>query len=137
MPETELKHGVVALLTDADGRYLFIRRALTLKRAPGYWCFPGGEVEPGETLEKAIAREVAEEVGFEVSVGPKLIENMSPNGEYRLHWMACNLISSAVKPAIQFNSNEVAEAHWLFPSEALHLKPMLPTLADWIVAVTK
>lgn len=128
----ELKQGVVALLTDADGRYLFIRRALTLTRAPGYWCFPGGEVEPGETLEAAIAREVAEEVGFEVTVGAKLIENISPSSEYQLHWLVCQLVENAVKPAIHFNAAEVAEALWLFPREALQLNPMLSTLADWI-----
>ena len=134
MAETNLKHGVVALLTDADGRYLFIRRALTLKRAPGYWCFPGGEVEPGESFEVAIAREVHEEVGFRVNVLGKEIECLSPKGEYLLHWMRCTLQEQATRPNISFNPDEVAEAHWLFPYEALELQPLLPTLDTWLKA---
>src|SRR6185503_18479561 len=102
---TPHKHGVVAVLTDAEGRYLFIRRALTLARAPGVWCFPGGEVEPGESFEAAIEREVLEEVGLDVRALEKIHESVSPNGEFLLHWMRVQMHveSGAVRP----NSLEV------------------------------
>ena len=124
------KHGVVAVLTDPHGRYLFIRRALTLARAPGVWCFPGGEVEPGESYEAAIQREVLEEVGLAVEALEKIHESVSPNGEFVLHWMRVRLtgLSDTVRP----HPGEVEEYRWLLPLDAAQLDPILSTLRAWL-----
>lgn len=53
---------VVAVLRDADGRLLITRRPETAMLG-GLWEFPGGKVEPGETDEAALAREIREELG--------------------------------------------------------------------------
>lgn len=130
MPSLPGKHGVVAVLQDGAGRHLYIRRALTLKRAPGWWCFPGGEVEPGESYAAAIEREMLEEVGLRVLAREKIYESISPNGEYLLHWISVRLAGAPAEPAP--NPEEVAEVRWLPPHEALTLNPMLPTLRDWL-----
>ncbi|MBI3507191.1 MAG: NUDIX hydrolase [Proteobacteria bacterium] len=44
-----------------DGRFLLVRRANPPD--PGRWGFPGGKVEPGETVAEAAVRELAEETG--------------------------------------------------------------------------
>ncbi|RXK52039.1 NUDIX hydrolase [Halorientalis pallida] len=54
---------VGAVVTDDAGRVLLVRE-------DGEWLAPGGEVEPGETHEEALVREVEEETGVTVSVGP-------------------------------------------------------------------
>ena len=51
-----------------DGRVVLVRRAH--EPLKGEWSLPGGVVELGETLEQAIEREVDEETGLEVRVGP-------------------------------------------------------------------
>ncbi|MBM3465990.1 MAG: NUDIX hydrolase [Armatimonadetes bacterium] len=51
-----------------DGRLVMERRAI--HPGHGLWTFPGGYVDRGETLEEAAAREVLEEVGLEVRIGP-------------------------------------------------------------------
>lgn len=51
-------------LLDADGRVLIARRPEG-KPMAGYWEFPGGKIEPGETPEQAVTRELREELGVE------------------------------------------------------------------------
>jgi 8-oxo-dGTP diphosphatase len=126
------KHGVVAVLEDAAGRLLFIRRGLALRRAPGVWCLVGGEVEPGETYRAAIEREVSEEVGLSVRALEEVHESISPNGEFLLHWLRVEL--SIPEQKITPHPVEVAEARWLSAREALALEPILPTLKAWLAA---
>ena len=57
-----------AVVRHADGRILLVLRGREPSR--GLWSLPGGRVEPGETPEEAAAREVREETGLEVRIGP-------------------------------------------------------------------
>jgi 8-oxo-dGTP diphosphatase len=52
-------------LVDADGRILLAERPVG-KAMAGLWEFPGGKVDPGETPEAALIRELAEELGIDV-----------------------------------------------------------------------
>lgn len=54
-----------AALTDPDRRVLIAQRP-PHKSMAGLWEFPGGKVEPGETCEAALVRELREELGIEV-----------------------------------------------------------------------
>ncbi|MGA7948655.1 MAG: Nudix family hydrolase [Thiobacillaceae bacterium] len=54
---------VAAILIQADGR-VFLASRPPGKVYAGYWEFPGGKVEAGETLERALARELSEELGI-------------------------------------------------------------------------
>jgi len=56
---------VAALIVDAEGRLLVVERAQEPKK--GMWDLPGGFAEPGESAEEALRREVAEEVGLEIT----------------------------------------------------------------------
>ncbi len=54
-------------LVDADGRVLITQRPEG-KQLAGLWEFPGGKVEPGETPEEALVRELREEIGVETKI---------------------------------------------------------------------
>ncbi|KVE39725.1 NUDIX domain-containing protein [Burkholderia sp. TSV86] len=56
----------VGVLVQPDGRYLLAQR-LPGKPYEGYWEFPGGKLEAGESVEEALARELHEELGIVVT----------------------------------------------------------------------
>jgi ADP-ribose pyrophosphatase YjhB (NUDIX family) len=60
--------GVGAVVLDRDERVLLVRRGH--EPLKGEWSLPGGAVELGEELEAALKREVLEETGLRIEVGP-------------------------------------------------------------------
>ena len=65
---------VAAALIDSRGRALLQQRA-PHRSMPGLWEFPGGKVEPGETPEQALVREIEEELG--VGLAPEALIPLS------------------------------------------------------------
>lgn len=55
-----------AVVLNAQGQVLLLRRSASDERRPGEQDFPGGEVEPGEEITKGVAREISEEAGLQV-----------------------------------------------------------------------
>ena len=77
---------VGAIVLDDAGRLLLIQRGH--EPAMGQWSVPGGKVEPGETDEQAVRREIAEETGLVVQVGPlagRVERRGAPGVIYEIH----------------------------------------------------
>ena len=77
----------VGVLIDADERFLLTSRP-TSKVYAGYWEFPGGKIEAGETVEEALRRELHEELGITIGGAQvwKTTEHDYPHALVRLHW---------------------------------------------------
>jgi 8-oxo-dGTP diphosphatase len=77
----------VGVLIDGEGRFLLTSRPQG-KVYAGYWEFPGGKLEAGETVEQALRRELQEEIGITIGpVHPWRIELMDyPHARVRLHF---------------------------------------------------
>lgn len=104
MDEGEPKTGPVcvgiALVRYGDA-YLVQRRPEGTVYA-GYWEFPGGKCEPGETPEETTARECLEETGLAVRVAGlrRVIEHRYPHGHVRLHFFDCEPAEASSPPAL-------------------------------------
>ncbi|HEV7912168.1 MAG TPA: NUDIX domain-containing protein [Albitalea sp.] len=77
----------VGVLIDPQGRFLLTSRPEG-KVYAGYWEFPGGKLEAGETVEQALRRELHEELGITIGhAEPWKIEMMDyPHARVRLHF---------------------------------------------------
>jgi 8-oxo-dGTP diphosphatase len=77
----------VGVLVRPDGRFLLTSRP-DGKVYAGYWEFPGGKLEPGETVEAALRRELIEEIGVTIgAVHPWRIELVDyPHALVRLNF---------------------------------------------------
>ena len=83
---------VTAAVVERDGRYLLTRR-LRGSHLEGCWEFPGGKCEPGESFEACLTREMEEELGTGVHVGPEIftIEHPYPERVVELHFFECEI----------------------------------------------
>ena len=77
----------VGVLIDGQGRFLLTSRP-SGKVYAGYWEFPGGKFEPGETLEQALRRELQEELGITIGAAWPWNEELVsyPHARVRLHF---------------------------------------------------
>ncbi|WP_430699155.1 NUDIX domain-containing protein [Rubrivivax gelatinosus] len=116
----------VGVLIAADGRFLLTSRPEG-KVYAGYWEFPGGKLEAGETVEQALRRELQEELG--ITIGPAepwKVELMDyPHARVRLHF--CKVY----RWAGEFEMREHQQMAWqTLPVEVVPVLPgTVPVLA--------
>ncbi|MBS2032077.1 MAG: (deoxy)nucleoside triphosphate pyrophosphohydrolase [Deltaproteobacteria bacterium] len=94
MSENRKRLHVVAALIERDGLFFAAQRPANTARG-GLWEFPGGKVEPGETPQAALAREIHEELGCVVEVGALVSTNHHdyPDLALTLDLFRCRLVS--------------------------------------------
>ena len=104
--------GVGAIVFDAEGRVLLIERG----KPPGVglWSVPGGRLEGAETLAQGVAREVREETGLLVEVGPLacVIERMGDDHHFVILDYLARVIGGTLAAA-----SDARAARWVTPEE--------------------
>ncbi len=113
---------VAAIIHDAEGRIFATQRGYGEWK--DYWEFPGGKIEPGETPEEALRREIWEELVTRIAV-ERLVETVEwdyPRFHLTMHCYLCRVVSGRLE------LKEHEAARWLAPEE-LENVGWLP--ADW------
>lgn len=110
---------VVGAAIVRDGRVLAARRTTPAETA-GRWEFPGGKVEPGETLEAALVREVAEELGSSIEVVGWLPGEVAIGDRHVLTVAVCTLLGGEPHPHEHdlvrwLGAGELDTVDWLEP----------------------
>jgi mutator protein MutT len=88
-----------------EGRVLLIERRPESDNT--YYLFPGGRIEPNETAEEALVRELREELGLTIVPG-RLVAAVTYNGDAQYYYTA-NLIGHE----LSFNGDEAESGVWL------------------------
>jgi 8-oxo-dGTP diphosphatase len=118
---------VVGAAIVRDGRLLAARRTTPVE-AVGRWELPGGKVEPGESPETALTREIAEELGCAVIVEQWLDREQPIGTTHVLRAAVCRLAGGEPHPGADHD-----ELRWLKPGQLLEvdwLEPDRPFLAQ-------
>jgi 8-oxo-dGTP diphosphatase len=107
--------GVVGFVRDESGRVLLARHSYL--RPPG-WNLPGGWLQHGERLEAGVARELAEELGLVVDVGPLVAWERQPMPCHYTFAFECRLRGGQFRP-----SAEVRAVAYFTPAQAMRAVP--------------
>ena len=102
---------VVAAIIQRDGAYFATQRGYG--EFEGMWEFPGGKIEPGESREVALKREIQEELGVDIAIENLLytIEYDFPSFHLTMHCYLCSIASGEIE------LREHKSARWLRPGE--------------------
>ena len=125
-------HVVAAVIVDGD-------RVFATQRGYGdwkdYWEFPGGKIEPGETPETALHREILEELDTEIAVGDKIttIEYNYPEFHLTMECflarvLAGRLVLKEHEAARWLKKNELNSVKWL-PAD----QTIIELLKQWVI----
>lgn len=98
---------VVAAVMVRDGQVFASQRGYGDFK--GWWEFPGGKIEPGETPQEALVREIREELAAEIEVGDLLetVEWDYPSFHLTMHCFLCTLLTDSL------HLNEHQDSAWL------------------------
>ncbi len=124
---------VACALVDPDNRVLLAQRPAD-KSMAGLWEFPGGKIEPGETPEAALIRELAEELGIEVPIACLAPLTFASHGYDDFHLLMPLFICRKWTGIVQAREGQVLR--WVRPADMKDYPmppadvPLVATLRD-------
>src|SRR6516165_5703333 len=125
--EAQFWIGVHGVIVGGGGRILLLRRAPTMLYRPGHWDLPGGHLTPDEDFQECLCREVTEETGLEIDLGPLLGLNKATDGPYVQMIFGCRPKSTGRELRLQPLEHDAAQ--WLTVLQMRQLPGLIPYLS--------
>jgi NAD+ diphosphatase len=130
-----------------DGKYLITKRSMSKKRFPGLWTVPGGHLEPADitsypkdtpecwynVLERALEREVREEVGLEIE-NVRYLTSLAVEDKGGTMPIVISCLADYKSGEIKLQENEADEAAWVTTEEAKNYDLIGGILEEFLMA---
>jgi 8-oxo-dGTP diphosphatase len=135
-PEPTVVPAVGAVLRNADGHLLVVRRANP--PGQGLWSLPGGRVRAGEALDAACAREVLEETGLHVLVDHEVgrVDLVADATTFEVVDFSCTVVGGRLRPG-----DDASDVRWVDEPTLRALQTsagLVDTLTRWgVLASTR
>jgi NADH pyrophosphatase NudC (nudix superfamily) len=122
---------VITAIIQKDGKYLITRRSMSKPRFPGKWTVPGGHLEPSDfmsypkdtehywynVLEKALAREIQEEVGLEIE-NVRYVTSLATEHKDGAASIVLSCLADYVSGEVKLQEDETDKCEWVTTEEA-------------------
>lgn len=111
--------GAILTKVEAGIKYILLVRRGT-EPYKNYWSLPGGHIDPFETVEQAVIREIKEEVGLDLA--PKFLfyfDEIIP--EFDIHAVV-NVFTGEARGTIKLMPGEILDSRWVALDEAVQMK---------------
>ena len=123
---------VVAAVIQQGDRYLMTQRTADNGHLASYWEFPGGKIEPGESPEESLVRELREELAIETAVKDEMLSvtHTYPEKTVHIRFFRAHITRGVPRPV------ECSDLRWVTPSEMHALdvpeadRPLLALLSE-------
>jgi 8-oxo-dGTP diphosphatase len=126
-----IRSAIVAIVDVGHDTVLMLRRRTDARSFPGHWCFPGGQVEAGESPAHAAVREAFEETGLRIS-GPRHEgTRLTADADHHRYAIDCSVTSRWRGRLRAFPTSEHVEARWVRTAVAPTLAPIGP-VTRWL-----
>lgn len=130
----------VVIIRETDGRQVLL--VLRGKEpAKGMWSVPGGSLELGETVSEAAEREVQEETGLDVEIGPVITAVDAiyrEEKEISFHYVIVDVLAFAAPDATPVPADDADAVQWVAVDEVASVEPLtenLPAVVQQAVAM--
>ena len=105
------KYLIIGII-EKENKFLMARRKFS--EGDLSWTFPGGAIEDNESEERAIEREIFEEINIKVKAIRKLGERIHPTTKKKISYMLCDYVSGIIKVK---DTDELDKVEWMTTSE--------------------
>lgn len=138
---------VVTAIIHRDEKYLITRRSMQKKRFPGKWTVPGGHLEPSDfmdypkdsehywynVLEKALTREIKEEVGLTIE-NVRYVTSLATEHKDGAASIVISCLADYVSGVVQLQEDETDQSVWVTANEAKEYELLDGILDELVMA---
>jgi 8-oxo-dGTP diphosphatase len=121
--------GIISRTSEGKEEYLMVSSNKDYGEYTGFYYPPGGHVKEGEEVQKALARELKEELNIDVVVEKEIAETGGDVKKQVTHWWSC----SAKSGEFDIQDEHIADARWMTKDDIVRSDRVWPATKKFFV----